>query len=78
MGVRIQMFLTIFIVAVALGAEPELQLRTINFRPAADCALVLGDSRIPAHIPFKLLPSVNLLRIQMHHIARRDKEHSKI
>ena len=63
MRVRIEMFLTILIVSVALRAEPELHLRAVHFGSAADRALMLGDTRTSPHISLKLLPPVYLLRI---------------
>ena len=62
------MFLAVLIIAVALRAEPELQIGTVHLCPAADCAFMLGDARVSPYIPLKLMSSVDLLRIQMHHI----------
>ena len=69
MRMRIQMFLTIFIIPVALRAEPKLHIRTIHLSPTADCTFMLGyTAASTSDIPLKLLPPVYLLRIQMHHI----------
>ena len=38
----IEMILAVFIVALALGAEPEFQIRIIKLRPATDGAAVTG------------------------------------
>ena len=48
-----QMILTVFVIALALGAETEFQRRIVKFRPAADSTLVLRP-----HIPavFACLP----------------------
>lgn len=78
MRVGVEMFFAVLIVAVAFGAEPELHLGTVHLCPAADRTLMLRDSRVSAHIPFKLLPAVNLLRIQVHHIPRCQEEHHKV
>ena len=39
-----QMVLTVFIVPITLGAEPELQIRAVQLRPAANRTFVLGDT----------------------------------
>ena len=44
MCVRIEVVLAVFIIAVALGAETELQRRIVLLRPAADGASVLGHA----------------------------------
>ena len=67
---RVKMLLAILIIALALRAEAELHLRAVHLGSAADRTFVLGNTRISAHIPLKLLPPVDLFRIQMHHIAR--------
>ena len=72
------MLLAILIISIAFRAETELHLRAVNLGPAADRTFVLGNARISAHIPLKLLPPVDLFRIQMHHIARSEKEHHEI
>ena len=41
-----QMILTVFVIALALGAETEFQRRIVKFRPAADSTLVLRTARI--------------------------------
>ena len=51
------MFLAVLIIAVALGAEPELKIGTVHLCPAADCAFMLGDARVSPYIPLKLMPS---------------------
>ena len=56
-----QMVLAVFIVAVALGAEPKLQIRAVQLRPAADRAFVLGDTGPLAGLLTVDLLSVNLL-----------------
>ena len=38
-----QMILAIFIIAIALRAEPELQIRIIQLRPAAYRTAMFGD-----------------------------------
>ena len=69
MRVRIQMFLTILIVPLTFRAESELQFRTIYLRPAADRTLMLGDTGVTLYISLEFLPPVDLLRIQVYHIA---------
>ena len=63
------MFLTVLIIPIAFRAEPELHFRTVHFRPGADRAFMFGDAAAAPDIPFKLLPPVYLLRIQMHHVS---------
>ncbi len=78
MRVGVEMLLAVLIIAVTLRAEPKLHLGTVHFRPAADRALMLRDAGVSAHIPLELLPAVDLLRVQMHHIPRCQEEHHKI
>ena len=58
-----QMLLAILVVALALGAEPELQLRAVQLRPPADGALVLRHPGRPPGLLAIGLPPVDLLRI---------------
>ncbi len=78
MRVGIQVLLAVLVVSVTLGTEAELHLRAVHLRPAADRAFMLGNPRVSPHFPLKLLPPVNLLRIQVHHIPRCQEEHDKI
>ena len=50
-----QMILTVFVIALALGAETEFQRRIVKFRPAADSTLVLRTARISPAV-FACLP----------------------
>ena len=57
------MILAVFVVAIALGAETELQIRIILFRPSADRTFVschLAPSGIG--LPLELGLAVHLLR----------------
>ena len=59
MPVRIQMILTVFVVAGAFGTEPEFQIRILITGPAADRAFVFCDHILPyrclTHTPPELL-----------------------
>jgi hypothetical protein len=58
-------FLTIFVIAIALGAETEFQVWIIQFSPSADCTFMLchhtASPRLP-HLSLKYLLPVNFLR----------------
>ena len=69
MRMCIQMLLTVFVIPVTFGTESKLQLRAVYFCSAANRAFMLGDTGIALHVPLEFLSSVDLLRIQMHHIA---------
>lgn len=59
-----EMILTILVIPLTLGTEPEIQRRVIKFCPAADRTLVLRTARIPrwlSHLGFELLPPVHLM-----------------
>ena len=56
-----QMILTIFIIAIALGAETELQLRIGFLCPSADRTFVSCDLRRILYLPFEFLSSLHLL-----------------
>ena len=81
-----QMILTIFIVSVALRAEPKLQVIPIKLCPATDRTFVLGDPAIGRGIPrsfrlcllFKLRSPVNLTRRKPLNINGSQKEDEEI
>ena len=63
MLVRVQMILTILIIALAFGAVPEFQLRTIQLSSAAHRAAVTGFARNDdLRLLFEFLPAFDLLR----------------
>lgn len=77
-----QMILTVFVIALALGAETEFQRRIVKFRPAADSTLVLRTAR---HIPavFACLPSnfwapVHLVRRIALEVSGGEEENNKV
>ena len=59
------MILAVFVVAVALGTETELQIRIILFRPSADRTFVSCDFA-PSGIGFSLELGLTV------HLLRRD------
>ena len=76
-----QMILTVFVIALALGAETEFQRRIVEFRPAADSTLVLRAARISlwsAHIRLELLPSVHLVRRIALEVSGGEEENNKV
>ena len=76
-----QMILAVFVIALTLGAETEFQRRIVEFRPAADSALVLCAARISlwsAHIRLELLPSVHLVRRITLEIPGGEEENDKV
>lgn len=78
MSMGIQVFLTVFIVSITLGAEPELHIRAVHLCTPTDCTLVLCNTTASLHFPFKLLSSVDLLRIQVHHVPGGQEKDNKI
>ena len=65
MRMRKQMILTIFVIAVAFGAETEFQIRIVLLGSSADRTLMLRDLRTRtrlAHLRMELTLSVYLLR----------------
>ena len=76
-----QMILTVFVIALTLGAETEFQRRIVEFRPAADSTLVLRAARISlrsAHIRLELLPSVHLVRRIALEVPGGEEENDKV
>ena len=76
-----QMILTVFVIALALGAETEFQRRIVKFRPAADSTLVLRTARISlrsAHVCLKLLASVHLVRRIALEVSGGEEENNKV
>ena len=76
-----QMILTVFVIALALGAETEFQRRIVEFRPAADSTLVLRTARISlrsAHVCLELLPSVHLVRRIALEVSGGEEENNKV
>lgn len=45
-----QVILAVFVIALTLRAETELQIIPVLLRPAADCAFMLGNSLRLAHL----------------------------
>ena len=76
-----QMILTVFVIALALGAETEFQRRIVKFRPAADSTLVLRTARISlrcSHVCLKLLASVHLVRRIALEVSGGEEENNKV
>ena len=76
-----QMILTVFVIALTLGAETEFQRRIVEFRPTADSTLVLRAARISlwsAHIRLELLPSVHLVRRIALEVSGGEEENDKV
>ncbi len=63
MLMRVQMILTILVVALAFGTIAELQFRVVQLGSAAHCAAVSGLARNhDLSLLFELLPAFDLLR----------------
>ena len=76
-----QMILTVFVIALALGAETEFQRRIVKFRPAADSTLVLRTARIAlrsSHVCLKLLAPVHLVRRIALEVSGGEEENNKV
>ena len=76
-----QMILTVFVIALALGAETEFQRWIVKFRPAADSTLVLRTARISlrsSHVCLKLLASVHLVRRIALEVSSGEEENNKV
>ena len=72
------MLLTVLIVAVALRAESEFQLRIGLVRPAADGAFVFCDRRAAVHLPFILILPLHLLRTADNAVSRSKEKDDKV
>ena len=62
MLMRIEMFLTIFIIPVTLGTETEGQIRAVNLRASADGTFMLCDGNHFVYLSLISILSLNLLR----------------
>ena len=63
------MVLTVLIITVALGTEPELQRGVILLSPSADCTLVSGNFGVSFDVLLKFHLPFHLLRSQMNMIS---------
>ena len=81
MLVRKQMILTIFVVAVTLGAETEFQVWIIQLGSSTDCTFMLchhaASPRLP-HLSLKYLLPVNFLRGYPSVISGRQEENQEV
>ena len=71
------MILTVFIIAVALGAETEFKIVTVLLGTSADCTFMFGDI---VHLPglaFESLSSVYFGRRYIFVIPSSEKENNK-
>ena len=77
-----QMILTVFVIALALGAETEFQRRIVEFRPAADSiTLCFAPPAYPCGLrisAFELLPSVHLVRRIALEVSGGEEENNKV
>ena len=78
MLMRKQMILAILIIPLTLWTDPELQIVPVQFRPSADCALMLCNPCISAHFPLKLLPSLHLPGRHMNMVLAPYPEYKEI
>lgn len=76
-----QMILTIFVIAIALGAETEFQVWIIQLGSSADCTFMLchhAASPRFLHLRLKYLLPVNFLRGYPSVISGRQEENQEI
>ena len=79
MFVRIEVVHTVFIIALAFGAVPKLQIVSVQFRPPAHCAAVMSPAlRLDLHLRLKFLLAPDLFGIHPAVIAGYDKEQDKV
>ena len=55
-----EVVLAVFVIAVALGAEPEFQIISVILGPSADGTLMLGNPCRSPYLTLEVLPSVDL------------------
>ena len=79
MGMGIQMFFTVFIIAITFGAEPKLHVRAVHLSSATDSTFMLGNAAASfSDLSFKLLSSLDLLRMQMHSVSGSKEKDNEI
>ena len=73
-----QMILTILIITVTLGTEPELKLRIAFLSLSTDSAFMSRYFRIFLNIMFEFRSSFHLLRAKMHVVVASHPEYAKV
>ena len=78
MGVCEQVLVAVFVIAVALRAVPELQIRVVKLCPVADRTPMSGASRVPGHLSLILDLPVHFLRRHPPVISRGEIEQKEV